>query len=163
LGKRGQHPNSQEAGAKNLAKWQAEEGYHQQALKHGAYSATIRQKYSDRRTAQGKRLKAVEDDLVEDLGGPLEINAAQSVILGGLRSKFIVIFQIGDFLDRQTSIISKDGELMPCLGRNFLSYTDSIRRDLETLYGMAKTKIKRQVPKLEDLISKSKEDAGGHY
>lgn len=154
-----------EAGAKNLAKWQAEEGHQQQALKHGVYSQTIRKRYSDLRTTEGRKLRSVIDSLVDDLGGPQNINAAQQVILAGLRAKFIVIFQIGDYLDRQLNVIFGTGELLPCLGKNFLSYTDSIRRDLECLYGMSKSRIKRNVPKLEDLINKSKKDKGicGEY
>ena len=145
------------AGAANLAKWQAEEGHHQQATKHGAYSDTVRQRYSDLRTTEGKKLKSVIDSIINDLGGPTELNAAQNVVLGGLRGKFIVVFQISEYLDRQTSIIDNDGQLLACLGKNFLGYTDSIRRDLETLYGMSRAHFKRKVPRLEDLISESKD------
>ena len=141
------------AGAENLRKWQEEEGHGLQNLKHGRYSTTVRQRYSDLRTSEGRRLKAVIDALVHDLGGPEGINAAQNVLMGGLRSKFIVVFQIGNYLDKQTRIIDPHGELLACLSKDFLRYTESIRRDLETLYSIS-GKARRQVPKLQDLINK---------
>jgi len=141
-----------EAGASNLAKWQSESGHHLQALRHGVYSQTVRQRYSDLRTNEGKRLKTVMDSIVDDLGGAEQLNSAQNVILGGLRSKFIVVFQIGKYLDRQFDIIDSNGELLACLKSNFLQYSESIRRDLETLYAVRKSITLRRVPKLEELI-----------
>ena len=146
-----------DAGSANLAKWQQDEGHQKQALTHGAYSATIRQRYSDLRTTEGRRLQVVIDGVVNDLGGPTELNAAQQVVIGSLRSKLIVVFQISGFLDRQESIINKDGYILPVLGQNFLQYQESIRRDLETLYGMNRSNLRRKVPKLSEIINGSKE------
>jgi len=143
------------AGEANLMKWKEEQGHPEPNRKHGAFSGSVRQRYIDLRTSEGQRLKTVIDALVEDLGGPESVNAAQNVLIGGLRSKFIVIFQIGEYLDRQSCIVNDQGELLACLGRNFLSYTESIRRDLETLYAIS-GKSKRNVPRLEELIGNGK-------
>jgi hypothetical protein len=145
------------AGAKNLAKWQKEEGHGQQRRTHGAYSVTIRQRYSDLRTSEGRKLRAVIDSIVDDLGGVTEVNSAQNVILASLRSKFIVIFQISDFLDKQQSIINQEGYILPILGQNLLQYSDSIRKDLEGLYGLNRSTLRRKVPQISDIIAQSKD------
>jgi hypothetical protein len=144
---------SSEAGCRNLMAWKASQpgGHAEPSRKHGAKSTTIRKRYSDLRTVEGQRLKAVIDAIIGDLGGSEGINAGQQVLLGGLQSKLIVIFQISDYLDKQPSIVDAAGELLPCMGRNFLSYTESIRRDLEAIYGF-KRSSKTKVPTLEELI-----------
>jgi hypothetical protein len=143
----------EDAGCRNLMKWQEEHGHHQQALKHGAQSQTIRKRYSDLRTVEGQRLKAVIDAITADLGGPEGINAGQQVLLGGLQSKLIVIFQISDYLDKQSGIVDAAGELLPCMGKNFITYTESIRRDLEAIYGFKRSN-KTKVPTLDELIAR---------
>jgi hypothetical protein len=138
-----------------LGNWKKDHPY-QANLRHGAHSRTVRQKYSDLRTTEGQKLKAVIDSLVSDLGGPAQLNAAQNAILGALRSKFIVVFQISDYLDRQTDIIDSDGQLLACLGRNFLSYTESIRRDLEVLFGVKRRRAKQSYEKALKALSGGK-------
>jgi hypothetical protein len=146
---------STEAGCRNLMAWKASQpGSHAEPnRKHGARSQTIRKRYSDLRTGEGQRLKAVIDAITADLGGPEGINAGQQVLLGGLQSKLIVIFQISDYLDKQSRIVDAEGKLLPCLGQNFLSYTESIRRDLEAIYGFTRSR-KTKVPSLEELIAR---------
>lgn len=124
-----------EAGAANLAKWK-EENPSGGNLRHGAYSKHFRKRYTDKRTREGKQLEAVFQGLIEDLGGKTELTFAQLLILENIRSKLIVIFQISKHVDRQESIINKKGELLPCLGRNYTTYSESLRRDLETLFSI---------------------------
>lgn len=101
---------------------------------HGAYCQHIRERYSDLRTKEGQRLHAVTQGLIADLGGQANINTAQSVIIENIKSKLIVLFQISDYADKQITIVDENtGELLPCLGRNFLSYSEALRRDLEAL------------------------------
>lgn len=85
---------------------------------HGAHSLTIRQRYSDLRTTEGQQLKAILDGLVDDLGGQGAISNAQRLCLENMRTKLIVLLQIGKFVDRQESIINTSGELIPCLSRS---------------------------------------------
>lgn len=124
-----------EAGAANLAKWKEENpaGGH---LTHGATSATVRKRYTDMRTSEGKQLQAVIDGLVDDLGGKAVLTAAQNLLLQSIRSKLIVVMQISKFADMQISLINSDGELLPCLGRNYTTYSESVRRDLEALFSV---------------------------
>ena len=123
------------AGEKNLHKWN-EEHPERGNLKHGAYSSTVRQKYSDLRTTEGKQLQAIVNGLIFDLGGKSPLSAAQNLLLQNIRSKLIVLLQISKFADQQVSLINSEGELLPCLGRNYTTYSESLRRDLEALFSV---------------------------
>ena len=109
------------AGKENLKKWKAEnpEQAKAPALKHGAFSQQVRQRYTDKRTKEGKALALVIKGLVADLGGANNLSSAQCLILDNIKSKLIVLFQIGKHVDQRESIISDQGELIPCLGRNW--------------------------------------------
>jgi hypothetical protein len=124
------------AGYRNLLEWKRTHPSGGK-LAHGAYSVHVRKRYSDARTIEGKRLKAIIAGLTEDLGGQEQITSAQRIVLDAIRSKIQVVLQIGKYVDRQPSIISDSGEVLPCLGRHYLAFSESINRDLERLYNMA--------------------------
>jgi len=129
-----------EAGRQNLLDWKQDhpEGGN---LKHGAYSHAIRQRYGDKRYREGKQLARIMKGLREELGGNGNISMAAQLILDSIKSKIVVILQIGKYVDRQIEIIDpKTGELLPCLGRNFTVYAESLRRDLQALASMAGSK-----------------------
>jgi hypothetical protein len=130
-------------GAKALIKWHSEhpEG---PGFKHGATSYHIRRKYSDLRTREGKQLRGIMRDLADDLG---ELSAGQRLLLDSIRSRLIVLFQISKYADRQPSLISPEGDLLPCLARSYGTYAEGLRRDLETLYNA--TRRPARVPDLE--------------
>jgi hypothetical protein len=150
---------SMEAGAKNLMVWKKEhpEGGN---LRHGAHSGTIRKKYSDKRTTEGKQLASIMKGLRDDFGGNGNIPMAAQIILDSIKSKVVVILQIGKYVDRQIELIDqKTGELLPCLGRNFTSYTESLRRDLEALTAMTSKKPSR-VPDLDTYLKQAYSEKG---
>ena len=120
-------------------------------ITHGAHSKEVQAKYSDLRTKQGQKLAAVVNGLIQDLGGVENVSTAQNILIGNIKSKLIVIFQIGDYADKQKTILDQ-GVLMPCLGQNFLSYGESLRRDLKALCEIAKTKPPK-VPSIKDIVS----------
>lgn len=93
----------------------------------------------------------VMDSLVEDLGGPAQISAGQQILLGNIRSRLITLWQIGEFADRQESVISEGGQLLPCLGKNYTSFAEGLRRDLESLYSLASKNPKR-APSIRDVL-----------
>lgn len=104
--------------------------------RHAAYSRQIRQRYSDKRTKEGKRLAAVLNELIQDVGP--DLSAGQCLLLDRIREKLIVLMQIGAYVDRQESILNDKGEILPCLGKNYTTYAESLRRDLEALYATGK-------------------------
>jgi len=140
------------AGAANLRRWQKTEGHGLQRMTHGAYSRTIRQKYSDGRTSEGKKLQGILTALEDDLGGAPNLSAGQQLIIAGMRGKVIVLLQMSDYLDRQQSVIDKDGELSGFLKREYLTYCDSVGRDIERLYKLSGNGKRGNVPLIEDLI-----------
>jgi hypothetical protein len=111
-----------------------------------------RRRYSDRRTEEGKRLAAVQDSLIASVGGPEAMNAPQALLLSGMASKLIVMWEISVYLDGG-SVVDGNGELSPCLAKGFVQYSDSLRRDLLAFYGLGRFQIRRErLPKIEDLI-----------
>jgi hypothetical protein len=136
------------AGTANLQRWRAAhpEGG---ALRHGAYSQQVRQRYSDARTTEGRALRAVMDELRKDLG---TVSVGQSLILGRVREKLIVLMQIGAYVDKQPSAITAKGELLPCLGRGYTAFSEALRRDVELLYVMAK-RTPSKVPSLSEYLA----------
>ena len=129
-----------EARKKNLLDWKADNPAGG-SLKHGAHSDHIKRRYADGRTKEAKGLQAIIQGLVEDLGGQSDLTSAQQLILDNIRSKLIVLLQIGKYVERQDSIINKAGELLPCLGRNYTTYSESLRRDLEALFAVKRKKL----------------------
>jgi hypothetical protein len=118
-------------------------------ISHGGYSVQVRQRYSDARTTEGRALRAVMDGLRKDLG---TVSIGQSLILGRVREKLIVLMQIGSYVDKQPSAITAEGELLPCLGRGYTAFSEALRRDVELLYVMAK-RTPARVPSLSEYLA----------
>ncbi len=128
-----QTPAEAAAGQANLQKWLADHPSRGN-LRHGGYSRLMRRKFEDKRTGFGRQLSRIMGDLVIDLGGQAALGSAQRLLLENIRSKLIVLLQISKYISTQESIISESGELLPCLGRNYTTYSESLRRDLEALF-----------------------------
>ena len=144
-------PQEREAGKRNLAAFNAEHPEHGN-YKHGAMSINRRRRFSDRRTTDGKRLALILDAIVQDLGGPKDLSAAQRVLLDtSIRPKLITLHCIGQYLDRQENIIDGDGSLIKCLGQNYLAFSNSLRLDLTALYVLATGKPSK-VPTVEEIM-----------
>lgn len=127
-----------EAGKRNLARWRTKNPDAIPSLRHGAYSQRVHARYRDGRYREAKQLRRIVQDLVADLGGAANVTAAQRLILGNIQSKLIVLLQISKYVEKQESVITRKGELLPCLGRGFTAYSEALRRDLEALFSMAK-------------------------
>jgi len=122
--------------------------------KHGAWSVHVRERYSDERTTEGKRLKAVIQGLADDHGP--DLTTAQCLLLDRIREKLIVLECIGRYVDKQKDAVTKTGELLPCLGKGYTVYAESLRRDLEALALTARNG-RGKVPTLKQVIAGAKE------
>jgi hypothetical protein len=141
-----------EAGAANLARYHEQTGNaRQQALTHGAYSSTIRQKYSDKRTAEGQRLHQVVSAIEEALGGPPELTPFQQVRIGILRSRLIRFFQFSDFIDKRMDILDVEGNPINCLAELHKT-EEGIARILKELEDSAKSARAKKVPSLAEIL-----------
>lgn len=112
----------------------------------------IRERYTDRRTVEGRQLAGIMESLVDDLGGPEALSGFQNLLMASLRGKIIILLQMSKYLDECVSIVREDGSVPPVLDSTFLRFTESARRDLETLACLG-SRRKHQVPRLEDLLA----------
>jgi len=135
------------AGASNLAKWKAEHPAGGN-FRHGAFSRHFAKRCSDARTTAGRALRDVMRELEADLG---TISAGQRIILGRIREKLIVLSAIGGHIDKQKSVLTEGGELLPCLRWGYTTYSEALRRDLELVYTLAH-KRPSKAPSLEDYL-----------
>jgi hypothetical protein len=78
---------------------------------------------------------------VENLGGESNLSNAQRLILDGIKSKLIVLLCISRFADQKMELVNEKGELLSALGKNFLSYSESVRRDVETLFAIKRRSL----------------------
>jgi hypothetical protein len=114
--------------------------------------AATRRRYTDRRTEEGKKLQAVQDSLINSVGGPEAMNAPQALLLASVSSTLIILWEISAYLDKG-SVVDVNGELSPCLTNGFRQYSDNLRRDLLAFYGLGRFQIRRErIPRIEDLI-----------
>jgi hypothetical protein len=86
------------------------------------------------------------------VGGLEGMTAPQGLLLAAMEAKLIILWQISDYVDKN-SVVDGGGELLPCLNKGFVQYSDSLRRDLVTFYGLSRYQIRKErLPKIEDLI-----------
>jgi hypothetical protein len=120
------------------------------AFKHGALSKLTQARYKDHRYREAKQLRAIMTALAEDFGGQGNLTEAQKLLMGNIRSKLIVLFQIGKYIEARESIINEEGELIPCLGRHYTAFAEALRRDLLAL---AQLGGKPKPPNLDQYIN----------
>jgi hypothetical protein len=145
----------------NLLKW-LEKHPEGSRFRHGAYARHTRKRYSDARTTEGKALLAVVGGIADDLGGMANLTSGQRLILDRIKEKLIVLWQIGQYVDKQPSVVMEGGELLPCLGRNYTGYSEAIRRDLIAIYDMSAARNKpSKVTDLAEYLRKKKEEKDG--
>jgi len=128
------------------------------ALKHGAHSEHVHKRYGDHRYREAKELRSIIQELVTDLGGQEALTAAQTLLLDNIRSKLIVVLQISKYVQSQESIITDGGEPLPCLGRNYTTYAESLRRDLETLFAIRRKPARQSYEKAMKLLAEGNHD-----
>jgi len=133
-------------GAKHLTKWREANPWGSR-LSHGYCSQHFKERFSDLRTVEGKGLRAAINDLVSDLGGPENLTAGQNILLARIREKLIVLAGIGKYVDRLPEMVTEGGDLPPVLRGPYASYSESLRRDLLTLYDL----VDRRPSKVPDL------------
>lgn len=149
---------SAEAGAKNLAAYhESTDNERTQALTHGAYSSTIRQKYSDKRTSEGQRLHQVITAIEDVLGGPPELTPFQQVRIGILRSRLIRFFQFSDWIDKKMDILDGEGNPVACLAELHRT-EEGITRILKELEDSLKGGARKKTPSLSEIIEISGKD-----
>jgi hypothetical protein len=129
---------------------------------HGVSNKTVRKRYTDLRTTEGKQLQAIIEGFTADCGGPECLDSRQQVLLAIIRTKLITILIISDYVDRQISDdrLIVEGELIPILGgprHGLLGFAESLKKDLDSLYQGNKAVTASRVPSIQDIIAGSKD------
>jgi hypothetical protein len=112
----------------------------------------------DQRTALGKALKALRQRLIDDVGG--RINEGQEVLIDRLIEKLLVLNLISGFIFNVDNIINDKGELMPCLGSNYLAYSNSVRLDIQAFYNLNNVRGRADQSYLDIMAEQEKAPAG---
>ncbi len=111
-------------------------------VKHGAYSLMVQ-----RRTDLRVYLQAARDGLIEDLGPrEADLTTAQLVLVDRAISKLSAVRCIEEYIKKVG--VFKGGELNPVMAKSYITYCESIRRDLEAL-GISKRVGERVLSPLE--------------
>jgi hypothetical protein len=103
----------------------------------------FKKRYLDCRGAVGQRSRKTVVDLTRELGGEASLTVAQRIILADLPRKFGVLAAIGEFIEKQTDLISANGDPLPPIRRSYLAFTNSIRHDLALLHGLQDRKPRK--------------------
>ena len=120
---------------------------------HGAYSTTVRQRFDDLRTSHGRQ-PATAMKALTDYFGAENISAPMQIILdANIRPQIITKVLISEWINRQQELVSPEGELPPVLGKNYIAFSNALRRDLESLCRLAKESgVQTKPPRIEDII-----------
>jgi len=110
-------------------------------------------RYSDKRTTEGKRLNNIIKGIVKDLGGRKHTDPAQELLLIGIKTKIVILFQIEKYIDTTSfeTLITEKGDLVPCLSKGYLAYSESLRRDIESLFSYKRHQIE-DMPFMKDIL-----------
>jgi len=142
-----------EAGKKNLEEWKRENPAGGN-LTHGIYSKTIRKRYSDLRTLEGKALHSIMKAIEKDIGKPFD--ARQSLLISLIRSKIIIIMQIGKYLESIPEIVNyEEGTVPYVVDKTFFAASASLRSALNELYATGNVK-NRGKKTYEQIVSEMK-------
>lgn len=102
-------------------------------MTHGVHSKWVLNRYANPSTAEGKSLKAVMNAIEKDIGKPFD--ARQSLLMSLIRSKVVIIMQIGKYLESKEEIIDYDqGKVPYVVDRTFFHASASLRQALNELY-----------------------------
>jgi hypothetical protein len=101
---------------------------------HGGHAKQIRARYFDGRTKEGKLFHAIRSNMIGDLGGESSLSQKQWIMLDRVMEKLIFLHRIGEWSLEQDRIVDAKGELLPCLGKSYVAFSNALRLDLQALY-----------------------------
>lgn len=101
-------------------------------IKHGGYSFLAKGELPEHRRYLLRHLSAVREGLIRDLG-PTEndLTTAQIILIDRIVTKLGVIRCIEEHVRENSVMIGHN--LAPALSKNYISYNNSVRLDLEKL------------------------------
>ncbi|MBW2612880.1 MAG: hypothetical protein JRE14_01930 [Deltaproteobacteria bacterium] len=102
---------------------------------HGAYSEIKKYRESplDMRKKDDRALVEWQQAIVEDLGGAAALDMLQNSMLDRATELLIIIRAMSLHVSKE-GIMADDGNIQPCLRTSYISYSNSFRRLLESIY-----------------------------
>ena len=123
---------------------------------HGVRSEYMKNRYSDKNTAEGKALVAVMQAIEKDIGKPFD--ARQSLVMSLIRSKVVIIMQIGKYLESIAEIVDyEQGSVPHVVDKTFFHASASLRSALNELYSGKNAKQKGKKT-YEEIVAKMNKD-----
>jgi hypothetical protein len=116
---------------------------------HGGYSFIVRGCLPEHRKYLLSYLIAARENIIVENGGEQKMSASQIVILDRAIGKLGICRLMEEFA-RENGIMSS-GELIPCLKKNYLAFSNSLRRDLESIKDLGADQTD-QTPTIQELI-----------
>lgn len=80
-----------------------------------------------------RQADAIIAEMIDDLGGPGEVTAAQKIIVAAIQQNLVFLGLVNEWLEQQPSIIDKAGEVLAPLGAFYLACQNAITRNCEKL------------------------------
>lgn len=123
--------------------------------KHGGYSFLTHGTMPENRSYILRYLSRVRQGLIEDIGGTEEaMSTGLLILIDRIISKLGCVRVMEEFV-RERGVMKGD-ELQPCLRKNYLAFSNSLRRDLESMKEMAKDQID-PAPSIQEIIQEFEE------
>lgn len=119
---------------------------------HGAWSLkrALNTGRLDMRSEAGQAVKRLRAQLVADLGGADTLSTQERLLVDRIVKKVLIVEALETYALRRKSLFKRNGELIGCLGRHYLAYSEALRRDLLAVGLQRRAK---DVPNLSDYLN----------
>ena len=132
---------------------------------HGAFSIIATGRLPEKRKYLEIALTEAREGLIRDCAGQeRNLSTAQGLIIDRAIGKLAVIRCLEEYA-RERKAIMEGGELLPCLKAQYLQWSESFRRDLQSLEALARRQDEEgpwdpiaEIKKLDEEKAKEKED-----
>jgi len=125
-------------------------------MTHGVTSKWVLNRYANKRTPEGKSLLTMMKAIESDIGKPFD--ARQSLLMSLIRSKIIIIMQIGKYLESREEIVDYEtGSVAYVVDKTFFTASASLRSALNELYN-GKNANARGKKTYEQIVAAMKKD-----
>jgi hypothetical protein len=101
-------------------------------------------------------MAAVEQNLIDDLGGQAALTQKQRLLIDRIIEKLIFLERIGAWSLEQQSIVDSKGNLVPALGKSYVAFSNALRLDLQALYD-DDSRARKHTPTIKEIIAEDGE------
>jgi hypothetical protein len=122
---------------------------------HSGYAEVTRYKERglDMRRRDDRALKAFQDNVINDLGGPSNVDTFQLAMLDRATEALIILRCMAEHVEGH-GVIDGKGNLAPCLRQSYISYLNSFRHTMASIYERG-DKRGPKAPSLKDILNGS--------